>query len=381
MATLDSLPLLVVLNPKAGRKQGTEQFFKVIQPALERSGTPFRLIETAAAGHAQSYIKEFAQTLAVSKVEAVSAIYSEPIIATNITLRIMVVGGDGTVHEVVNGMIEGLVARSSVPFKPKIEFSIIPAGTGNAIATSLGVVSVQGALDRFLTGNSIPLQVIRVSKRSQGAVSSHSNSQDWEAQVYTVVVNSFGLHCATVQDAEGLRFLGNDRFRIAALKNILMLKQYEGRIDFYGSFQRYDRGLKEMVLSSDITTYVSSNSLSHTLTGPFTYLMLTKQSSLERGFLPTPLAKTSDEWIDILAVQNVDRRQILKVLGAAAKGGHHIHHEQVEYFKAKVVEFETPTNGRICIDGEFLDVEAGPQGRLRFEIALGSSVQIFHVFT
>ncbi|KAF9344053.1 hypothetical protein BGX26_004877 [Mortierella sp. AD094] len=380
MAASVHFPLLVVLNPQAGRKQGREQFSKVIQRALERSETPFRLIETNAGGHAQSYFKDLTQSMVLSEVDSITA--------TIVTLRIMVVGGDGTMHEIINGVIEGLAARSSSissRSRLKVEFSVIPTGTGNAIATSLGITSVQDAVDRFLSGTSVPLQVIKVSKRSQensaDTVSDHSGSLAWKVQVYTVVVNSFGLHCATVQDAEGLRFLGNERFKIATLKNIILLKQYEGRIDLYGPVQQYDRSLREMVVTSDGATEVSTSNLSHSLKGPFTYLMLTKQASLEPGFLPTPFAKTSDEWIDVLAVQNVGRGEILQVLGDATKGGQHINHKKVEYYKAKVVEFETPTEGRLCVDGEFLDVKSGPQGRLRFEVALEPSVQLFHVYT
>ncbi|KAF9175570.1 hypothetical protein BGX21_011461 [Mortierella sp. AD011] len=398
MTTSGNFPLLVVLNPQAGRKQGREQFSMVIQPALERSGTSFRLIETNAGGHAQSYFKDFTQSVALSEVESVTAATShlsetegvtattsQPIHSTIVTLRIMVVGGDGTVHEIVNGVIEGLTARSSSISSNRlnIELSVIPAGTGNAIATSLGIASVQDAVDRFLGGTSVPLQVIKVSKRFQensaGTVSDHSVSQAWKAQVYTVVVNSFGLHCATVRDAEGLRFLGNERFKIAALKNIILLKQYEGRIDLYGPVQQYDRSLREMVAIGDGATEVSTSHLSRSLKGPFTYLLLTKQASLEPGFLPTPFARTSDEWIDVLAVQNVGRNEILQVLGDATRGGQHINHEKVEYYKAKVIEFETPIEGRLCVDGEFLDVKAGPQGRLRFEIALEPLVQLFHI--
>jgi diacylglycerol kinase family enzyme len=54
-------------------------------------------------------------------------------------------------------------------------------------------------------------------------------------------------------------------------------------------------------------------------------------------------------------------------------------HENVEYFKAKVVELEAKRKGRLCIDGEFLDIEAGPQGRVRFEVVQDLSLQVFSI--
>ena len=108
--------------------------------------------------------------------------------------------------------------------------------------------------------------------------------------------------------------------------------------------------------------------------------MVTKQAFLEPGFSPTPLAQTSDAWLDVLAVQNVGRGKILEVLGAAGKEGQkHLGDDKVEYYKAKVVEIETPVAGRLCVDGEFIHVFPGPQGRIRIGLAEDSS-QLFSVY-
>ncbi|KAG0256495.1 hypothetical protein BG011_004464 [Mortierella polycephala] len=377
--------LLVVLNPNAGRKQGRKQFTKIVQPSLERSGKIFRLFETNSQGHAQSYFKDNICQLLTdgihSKVQGDSITEIEDASSSAIpaSLCIMVLGGDGTVHEVINGILLGLEDGSNgstVP-GPRIEFAIVPTGTGNAIATSLDITSVQDALDRFLVGNMAPLGVIKVSKLSQDnsirSDRNHKETRIWKPYIYSVVVNSFGLHCATVADSEGFRGLGNARFILATLKNIVFLKQYKARVDLFGPYQRYDRSLREMIsLQEEFDAQDNDSSApsvpSRTLSGPFTYLMFTKQASLERGFTPAPYARASDEWLDILAVQNVGRRQILKVLKLTTKNGQHVELDEVEYYKAKAVELETTTKGRICIDGEFMDIEAGPEGRVRFEV-------------
>lgn len=353
LSASDPSPLLIVLNPNAGRKQGREQFTQRVQPALEHSGTVFRLLETTSQGHAQSLFQDLVKQSSTPR---------------NDTLRIIVLGGDGTVHEIVNGILRGLDAAPHVAddLRPRVEMAIFPVGTGNAIATSLGIFNVEDALERFLARNMIPLRVVKVSTcRQEG--DDATLSQSWKPHAYTVVVNSFGLHCATVHDSEGFRSVGNARFKISALKNVMWLKQYEARLDLYGTVQRYDRNLRELVSAVDEST-VPQNEPSMVLSGPFTYLMMTKQASLEPGFTPTPFARTSDDWLDILAVQNVGRGQILQILGAAANSGQHVDNEHVEYYKAKVVELETPTLGRLCIDGEFMDVEAGPRGRVRLEV-------------
>ncbi|KAF9149153.1 hypothetical protein BG015_009055 [Linnemannia schmuckeri] len=417
--TSETFPLLLVINPNAGRKASSEQLAKTIQPALEGAGVPYRVIETTAKGFAQSYFREnirqilidLVQSLAVNPPpeteqqknetgggtgsRATTTATAEP---PEVVLKIMIVGGDGTVHEVINGVLQGIHGSSSTDsfvndnFRPKVELSIIPAGTGNAIATSQGVTTPQAALDRFLAGKSIPLRVVQVSQRdsttshtttSNGDSTSNTTHRAWKPVLYTAVVNSFGLHCATVFDAEGLRSLGNVRFKASALKNIAFLKQYQARVELFGPVQKYDRPSHQLVTDTTSTTTFPQEQQqqpSVTLPGPFTYLMIAKQPSLEPGFVPTPFANTSDEWLDILAVQDAGRGQILSILGDAVKEGLHVkQHKKVEYYKTKVVEIETPTQGRLCVDGEFLDVAAGPEGRARFEVVSDPNIQLFHL--
>lgn len=387
--SVSSFPLLVVLNPYAGRKQGPEQFSTIIKPALDKAGRPFRLIETTAKGHALTYFQDNAQQILSDLAQSLTTNSTKDLV-----LRIMVLGGDGTVHEIVNGVL-GALKRLDLSLSenlPKIEFCVVPTGTGNSIATSLGINSVQDAVDRYLSGNIQALRVMAVSTRDERPpavpsvpVSSPPSPvpfQEWNVQMYTVVINSFGLHAATVYEAEGLRSLGNDRFKVSALKNIALLQQYPAKLDFYGPIQRYDRtlrGFEAVPTSNAISPEEAENALSLHLPGPFTYLMITKQASLEPGFTPTPLARTSDEWLDVLAVQNTGRLAMLKILGGA-KSGTHVEDARVLYFKAKVVELETLQGGRLCVDGEFLPIAAGWPGRVRFEVVSDPRVQLFHVF-
>ncbi|KFH65473.1 hypothetical protein MVEG_08951 [Podila verticillata NRRL 6337] len=387
--SVSSFPLLVVLNPHAGKKQGQQQFSTIVKPALDKAERPFRLIETTAKGHALTYFKENTQQILSDLAQSLATGTSK-----DLFLRIMVLGGDGTVHEIVNGILGALKRLDFLQsdLQPKIEFSVAPTGTGNSIATSLGISCVQDAIDRYLSGNTQALRIMTVSTRDERPLSATSVPassppspvpfQEWNVQLYTVVVNSFGLHAATVYEAEGFRSLGNDRFKVSALKNIALLQQYPAKLDLYGPIQRYDSALRGFaaVPTTNATSPDEENTLSLHLPGPFTYLLITKQASLEPGFTPTPLARASDEWLDVLAVQNTGRLAMLKILGGA-KSGTHIEDARVQYFKAKAVELETPQSGRLCVDGEFLPIGAGSHGRVRFEIVSDPRVQLFHVFS
>ncbi|KAG0238731.1 hypothetical protein BGW42_002597 [Actinomortierella wolfii] len=381
IATSSEFPTLVILNPNSGKKQSRHQFSSVVEPALQRANVPYKLIETTGQEHAKTY---FAENIKQILVDLVQSLRQEETTASNTAstpsapvLRIIIVGGDGTLHEVVNGILRGLEGGDflSDQFKPKIEFSVIPTGTGNAISTSLGVQSVQDAVDRFLAGKAIPLQVMSVSTPST------QPDTKWSVQTYTLVVNSYGLHCATVYDSEGLRALGNERFKIAAMKNIAALKQYEGTLNFFGPVQRYLATTKTLVdeNSGTHTNSVDSDEPTLSLPGPFTYLLIAKQASLEPGFTPTPFARTSDEWLDILAVQNAGRMDLMGMFGATGSG-EHVQQDKVEYYKVKAIELEVPKAGRLCVDGEFLNINAGPSGRVRIEVVPDPKVQLFHVY-
>jgi diacylglycerol kinase family enzyme len=65
------------------------------------------------------------------------------------------VGGDGTCHEVVNGLFEG-----SRPLNPKVVFTVIPFGTGGDLVRSLEIPKrLEDALWIAATGVTLPMDV------------------------------------------------------------------------------------------------------------------------------------------------------------------------------------------------------------------------------
>jgi diacylglycerol kinase (ATP) len=97
---------LVVVNPNAGRNRH-QRLIRAIAGAFAARGAAFDLVETEGPGHATQ--------LARAGVEGGYG-------------AIVAVGGDGTIGEVVAG-----VAGSPIPI------GIIPRGTGNQLASNLGI--------------------------------------------------------------------------------------------------------------------------------------------------------------------------------------------------------------------------------------------------
>lgn len=67
---------------------------------------------------------------------------------------IVACGGDGTYHEVVNGML----ARKD---KQKLPFAFLPNGSGNDTCTSMGVLNLNDALDYIINAEVIAIDTIK----------------------------------------------------------------------------------------------------------------------------------------------------------------------------------------------------------------------------
>lgn len=101
--------LYFIVNRKSGTGKG-QAIWKTVQQYLKEHAIAFKAVETKYIGHAT----ELAQQ--VCKLP-----FAE--------ITLVVIGGDGTINEVINGITD---------FE-KIRFSIIPTGSGNDFARGLGI--------------------------------------------------------------------------------------------------------------------------------------------------------------------------------------------------------------------------------------------------
>ena len=102
------MQFILTVNPHGGTKQGP-LLLKKVKPIFDAAGADLLIIETTFAGHAN----ELAHKLDFDGYDGM-----------------IVIGGDGTMHEVVNGML----TRSD---KKQIPIGLIPGGTGNSFMHDL----------------------------------------------------------------------------------------------------------------------------------------------------------------------------------------------------------------------------------------------------
>ncbi len=97
--------LWVIANPESGGGRGARILPKVAA-ALDRRGHRYTLHPTEAPEHARELASD----------------------AVGHASRILVVGGDGTIHEVAGGLLRGTLSGSAAPIPP---LAVLPVGTGN----------------------------------------------------------------------------------------------------------------------------------------------------------------------------------------------------------------------------------------------------------
>jgi diacylglycerol kinase (ATP) len=105
-------PLVLIANPQAGRGK-VEAALPAVERVLRDRGLDYRIVRTTHAGHATEAARQ----------------------ALRGGERFLVaVGGDGTVHEVVNGMISG-----GQPVAPDAVLGVVAAGSGCDFVRSFGL--------------------------------------------------------------------------------------------------------------------------------------------------------------------------------------------------------------------------------------------------
>jgi diacylglycerol kinase (ATP) len=126
--------LFLVANPVAGSGAALAALSRV-HAALDAAGAEYRVALTAERGHAS-------RLAARALAEGWDAVVA--------------VGGDGTVHEVANGVLDAGTGA----------FGVIPVGTGNDFAYAAGIPrGVEAAVGRLLRGDVRPVDAGRVNGR------------------------------------------------------------------------------------------------------------------------------------------------------------------------------------------------------------------------
>jgi YegS/Rv2252/BmrU family lipid kinase len=284
--------LTVIVNSHAGRRHVGEEI-----PELERQlrarGLEYRLLRTGGRGDATRFARE--------ALEAGGRF-------------LVAVGGDGTVHEVVNGMLD----EEGKPVVPDAVLGVVAAGSGCDFIRTFGLPGDATRASHHLTGdNTYPLDV--------GKITYTAGSGD-TGRRYFVNVAEAGLGAAVAARAERMS---------------PRLGQAKYFIGFWLTMPRFK--LANVVVRADRKTYE----------GP-AYLVIVGNAQYNGGGMKvSPRSYPGDGVLDVLVFKGPKSDSFTMI--PKVYRGEHVPHDHVEEFRVKrelVIDADRPLP--IEADGEVL---------------------------
>ncbi|BFG01082.1 sphingosine kinase 2 [Drosophila madeirensis] len=198
--------LLILLNPKSGSGKGRELFQKQVAPLLTEAEVQYDLQITTHPHYAQEFVRTRKDLL-----ERYSGI--------------VVASGDGLFYEVLNGLMERMDWRRACRNLP---LGIIPCGSGNGLAKSVAhhcnepyePKPILHATLTCIAGRSTAMDVVRVELYSK----------DKHYVMYSFLSVGWGLIADIDIESERLRSIGAQRFTLWAIKRLISLRTYKGKV-------------------------------------------------------------------------------------------------------------------------------------------------------
>jgi diacylglycerol kinase (ATP) len=227
------------------------------------------------------------------------------------TRLVVAVGGDGTIHEVVNGMIE-----DDKPVRPDAALGVIAAGTGCDFIKTFGIPPTPTHAVAHLDGEeSFEIDIGKVTFMRDGA----------EVTRYFPNIAEAGLGASCVARAERLpRWLGPTVYMFA-----FWLEMRKWRIP-------------------DVTVDL----VDRTYEGKMNNLVVANGQFFGGGMKVAPKAAPTDGLLDI-QIEHTRKKEALAMIQKIYKGTH-VPHPDIEEAKRAKVAITSPTPLLVEADGELL---------------------------
>jgi YegS/Rv2252/BmrU family lipid kinase len=270
------MKLTVIANPRAGRGR-VQRFLGPFRSRVRALGQPVDLLVTESAGHGTELARSAAQSSDI----------------------ICVVGGDGTVHEVANGLMPD-----------PVPLVVIPCGSGDDFAKLVGCPRDADELVSVLAdGSGVMLDVLDGGDR--------------------YCINSCGLG-----------------FEAQVTKNSRSIQRLKG-LPLY--LLALGKALAEHHCP-DLTITLDNGEV---IAGPRLLVSVGNGVSAGGGFFLTPDAVPDDGLIDVCVVEKMGRIKMLGLLPLSLKGTHTTRRE-VQMRRTRSVTVESAGPLHMHIDGEYL---------------------------
>ena len=226
---------------------------------------------------------------------------------------LIVVGGDGTISEVVNGL-----GRAGFP--EAVTLAILPAGTGNDLAATLAIPDDPDEAEAVLRQNRVRnLDVVRV--RSEGI---------GEQFFINVATGGMGAEVSGAADGEMKKRWGKLSYLRASLE---VAREYEAK-EVTLTLDGARRKLRAVNLAIGNCRYTGS------------------------GWLAAPRANPEDGLLDLVVIEDVGVQEVLKLAPTVLADSDYLNKEGVFFARAKEIRVEaSPGSLEFTVDGEVIGDE------------------------
>lgn len=230
--------LLLLVNPFSGRGQAMQLCHTHILPMVREANISYNLIQTERPNHARELMKE----LALQEWDG-----------------IVIISGDGLLHEVING----LMARGDWKQAIQTPVGILPCGSGNALAGAInhnagfemclrdpllmnccfllcrgGVcpmdlvsITMSTSITAKHPGESTEREPERLASEEEGAGSA-SSGRGVHRRLFSFLSVAWGFVSDVDIESERYRGLGSARFTLGTVVRLASLRSYRGRLSY-----------------------------------------------------------------------------------------------------------------------------------------------------
>ena len=279
----ESNSIVAILNPAAGGGKSLGLLPK-INAELKRLGRPYHIYVTKAPGEAMEAARRF---------------------STDGAPLILSIGGDGTLNEVVNGILES---------GRRVPFGLISAGHGGDFArTAKTEKDVATAVRRACSGETRAIDAGRVTF-DDGATRAFVN------------IAGLGFDALVAQKAQRTRLPGATLpYIVAAVATLATFKNIKVRVDADG-----------------VVTETKA-----------VFVQIANAKFMGGGFMIAPDAEMTDGELHLAVVGDLGKADLLKTL-PSVYSGNHVNHPKFSHYPARCIRIETIEPARVQVDGEML---------------------------
>jgi YegS/Rv2252/BmrU family lipid kinase len=226
---------------------------------------------------------------------------------------LIVVGGDGTISEVVNGL-------GQAGFPEGITLAILPAGTGNDLAATLTLPEDPAEAVAVLHQNRVrTLDVVRVRSEGSG-----------EQFFINVATGGMGAEVSGAADGEMKKRWGKLAYLRASLE---VAREYEAK-EVTLTLDGAERSLRAVNLAIGNCRYTGS------------------------GWLAAPRANPEDGLLDLVVIEDVGVQEVLKLAPTVLADSDYLDKVGVFFARAREIRVEaSPGSLEFTVDGEVIGDE------------------------